>query len=89
MKELEGIRTEVVEIVEAERDHVQKTLERENVNIQNQLMTICATNKHEILNSMRGELNKRFQCAQNKVLLMTNALKQEMDNLRCEVGETK
>jgi len=89
MKELESIRTEVSEIVEVERNYVQETLDRENINNQNQLITICATNKREILNSMRGDLNKRFQCAQNKVLLMTNVLKQEMDNLRCEVGETQ
>lgn len=89
MNELKNIRIEVAKIVEAERDRVQDTLERENVTIQRQLMTICATNKHEIINSMRRELIKHLQSAQNKVFFMTDALKQEMDNLRCEVEETQ
>ena len=87
MNELENIQTKVEEIVETEREHLQETLERENVTIQRQFMTMCATNKREILNTMKGELNKRLQTAQNKVLLMTDVMKQEMDNLRCEIRE--
>ena len=87
MNELENIRTEVGEIVETERGYVQEILERENVTIQRQFLTMCATNKREIINTMKGELNKRLQMAQNKVLLMSDAMKQEMDNLRCEIRE--
>lgn len=85
--ELKNIRTEVAEIVKTEREHIQETLERENVTIQHQFMTMCAINKREILNTIKEKLNKHLQTAQNKILLMTNAMKQEIENLKCEIGE--
>lgn len=86
--ELEIMRTELGEIVDTERNYLQETLEKENESLQRQFLNICATNKNEIMNSVKVELQRRLQIAQDKVLLMTDALKQEVEGLKLELGES-
>lgn len=88
IEELENVRTELGEIVDTERNYLHETLERENESLQRQFLSICATNKNEIMNSVKVELQRRLQIAQDKVLLMTDALKQEMEGLKLELGES-
>lgn len=88
IEELENVRTELGDIVDTERNYLHETLERENESLQRQFLSICATNKNEIMNSVKVELQRRLQIAQDKVLLMTDALKQEMEGLKLELGES-
>jgi len=54
-------------------------------------MEVCANNGSEMMMSMlsKGDVQKRLQTERDKVLLMTDALKREMEGLRSELGEAR
>ncbi|CAK9231197.1 unnamed protein product [Sphagnum troendelagicum] len=89
LDELENVRTEMAEIVESERGLLRETLERESASIRGQAMEVCANNGSEMMMNMlsKGDVQKRLQTERDKVLLMTDTLKREMEGLRSELGE--
>jgi hypothetical protein len=91
LDELENVRAEMAEIVESERGLLRETLERESASIRRQVMEVCANNGSEMMMSMlsKGDVQKRLQTERDKVLLMTDALKREMEALRSELGEAR
>jgi hypothetical protein len=52
-------------------------------------MELCSKNKSEMIGMLKVEVQKRLQTARDKVLLMTDALKQEMDRLKSQLGEAQ
>lgn len=89
LDELENVRTEMADIVEVERGLLRETLERESGSTRRQVMDVCANNKGEMMSMLKVEVQKRLQTARDKVLLMTDALKREMDGLKVELGEAR
>ncbi|CAM6042630.1 unnamed protein product [Sphagnum compactum] len=87
--ELENVRTEMAEIVETERRLLGESLERESGCIRDQVMELCSKNKSEMISMLKVEVQKRLQTARDKVLLMTDALKQEMDRLKSQLSEAQ
>ncbi len=87
--ELENVRTEMAEIVETERRLLRESLERESGCIRDQVMELCSKNKSEMISMLKVEVQKRLQTARDKVLLMTDALKQEMDRLKSQLSEAQ
>ncbi|CAM6010878.1 unnamed protein product [Sphagnum balticum] len=81
----------MAEIVESERGLLRETLERESASVRRQAMEVCANNGSEMMMSMlsKGDVQKRLQTERHKVLLMTDALKREMEGLRSELGEAR
>lgn len=76
------------QIVDDEEEHIKSTLKRDNETIQHQFMTIFATNKTEILNMLKKNLDECLQSADNKLIFVTNSLKQEMENLRTKIEDS-
>lgn len=89
LDELDHFRNEMAEMVEIERGLLRETLERESASIRRQVMDVYASNKSEMLSMLKLEVQKRLQSAREKVLLMTDALKRDMDNLKAELGHAR
>jgi hypothetical protein len=79
----------MAEIVETERRLLGESLERESGCIRDLVMELCSKNKSEMISMLKVEVQKRLQTARDKVLLMTDALKQEMDRLKSQLGEAQ
>lgn len=89
MEELNHFRNEISEMVELERGLLRETLERESASIRRQVLDAYANNKSEILSMLKVEIQKRLQNARDKVFVMTDALKRDMDNLKEDLGQAQ
>lgn len=89
MEELNHFRNEISEMVELERGLLRETLERESASIRRQVLDAYANNKSEILSMLKVEIQKRLQNARDKVHVMTDALKRDMDNLKEDLGQAQ
>jgi hypothetical protein len=89
MEELNHFRNEISEMVELERGLLRETLERESASIRRQVLDAYANNKSEILSMLKVEIQKRLQNARDKVYVMTDALKRDMDNLKEDLGQAQ
>lgn len=76
-------------MVDIERALLKEMLEKESTSIWRKVMDAYANNKSEMLNMLKLEIQKQLHSAREKVLLMTDALKCDMDALKTELSETK
>lgn len=89
LDELDHFRGEIAEMVEIERGLVRQTFERESEAIQRQVKDLLVSNKGEIVNVLKLDVQKWLQGAQERVFLMTESLKQDLDTLKNELGRTQ
>lgn len=89
LDELDQFRCEIAEMVEIERGLLKETLELESTSIWRKVMDAYANNKSEMLNMLKQEIQKQLHSAREKVLLMTDALKRDMDSLKTELCHTQ
>ncbi|KAG0553581.1 hypothetical protein KC19_12G022600 [Ceratodon purpureus] len=89
LEELDQFRCEIAEMVVIERGLLKETLEMESTSIWRKVMDAYANNKSEMLNMLKLEIQKQLHSAREKVLLMTHALKRDMDALKTEISHTQ
>jgi hypothetical protein len=89
LEELDQFRCEIAEMVDIERGLLKETLEMESTSIWRKVMDAYANNKSEMLNMLKLEIQKQLHSAREKVLLMTDALKRDMDALKTELSHTQ
>jgi hypothetical protein len=83
---MENMRSEMAEIVETERHILQQTLERESGSIRCQLKEACTNNRCEMISMVKAEVQKCLKNSQEKMLAMTHSIKQEVKDLKTELG---
>ncbi|CAM6034206.1 unnamed protein product [Sphagnum compactum] len=83
---MENMRSEMAEIVETERHILQQTLERESGSIHCQLKEACTNNRCEMRSMVKAEVQKCLKNSQEKMLAMTHSIKQEVKDLKTELG---
>ena len=89
LEELDQFRCEIAEMLVMERGLLKETLEMESTSIWRIVMDAYANNKSELLNMLKIEIQKQLHSAREKVLLMTDALKRDMDALKTEISHTQ
>lgn len=89
LDELDQFRSDIAEMVDIERGLLKETLEKESTSIWRKVMDAYANNKCEMLNMLKLEIQKQLHSAREKVLLMTDALKCDLDTLRTELNNTQ
>ncbi|KAG0629748.1 hypothetical protein M758_1G127100 [Ceratodon purpureus] len=87
--ELDHFRREIAEMVEIERGLVRQTFERESEAIQRQVKDLFVSSKGEIVNVLKLDVQKWLQGTHERVFLMTESLKQDLDTLKNELGRTQ
>ncbi|CAM6025460.1 unnamed protein product [Sphagnum balticum] len=83
---MENMRSEMAEIVETERHILQQTLERESGSIHSQLKEACTNNRCEMISMVKAEVQKCLKNSQERMLAMTHSIKQEVKDLKTELG---
>ncbi|CAK9277147.1 unnamed protein product [Sphagnum jensenii] len=83
---MDNMRSEMAEIVETERHILQQTLERESGSIHCQLKEACTNNRCEMISMVKAEVQKCLKNSQEKMLAMTHSIKEEVKDLKTELG---
>jgi hypothetical protein len=89
LDELGHFRHEIAEMVEIERGLVRQTFERESEAIQRQVKDLLVSSKGEIVNVLKLDVQKWLQGTHERVFLMTESLKQDLDTLKTDLGRTQ
>lgn len=89
LDELDHFRGEIAEMVEMERGLLRQTLERESESVQRQVKDLLVSSKGDIVNILKLDVQKWLQSTHENVFLMTEALKQDLDTLKNELGRTQ
>ncbi|XP_073391727.1 uncharacterized protein [Physcomitrium patens] len=82
LDELDQFRCDIAELVDTERGLLKETLEKESRSIWCKVMDAYANNKSDMLNMMKLEIQKQLHSARENVLLMTDALERNLNELK-------
>lgn len=87
--ELDHFRAEIAEMVDIERGLVQQTLEGESELVERQVKDLLFSSKTELVNVVKLDVQKWLQNTHERIFLMTEALKRDLDNCKNELGRTQ
>lgn len=86
LNELDHFRREIADMVEIERGLMQQTLEQESERVQHEVKDLLASSKGEIVNVLKGDVQKWLQGTHEGVFHMTETLKQDLNHLKSELS---
>lgn len=85
LDELDQFRCDIAVLVNTERGLLNETLDEANRSIWCKVMDAYANNKSEMLNMIKLEIHKQLNSASKNVLLMTDALERDLDDLQLKL----
>lgn len=87
--ELDHFRGEIAEMVEVERGILRHTLDRESDSVHRQVKELLFNSKGDFLSVLKLDVQKWLQGHHEKVFVMTESLKQDLDNLKNKLCRTQ
>nr|PNR43483.1 hypothetical protein PHYPA_015864 [Physcomitrium patens] len=87
--ELDHFRGEIAEMVEVERGILRHTLDRESDSVHRQVKELLFNSKGDFVSVLKLDVQKWLQGHHEKVFVMTESLKQDLDNLKNKLCRTQ